>query len=70
MEKSINKEMADDDFEKRKVYEQPLCVDVDAELKMRFQVWCLQHRHSMKEMFRVMLERFLAEQEEKEAKKK
>ena len=57
--------MADDDFEKRKVYEQPLTIDIDAELKVNFQIWCLQHNRSMKEIVRMLLEQFLLIEQKK-----
>lgn len=69
MERRINKQIADDDFEKRKTYEQPLTVDLDGELKTEFQIWCLQHGRSMKEIIRLLLTQFLAEQKEKKVKK-
>jgi hypothetical protein len=45
--------------------EEPLCIDIDSDLKLRLQIWCVKHRSSMKAVIGILLKRFMIEQREK-----
>jgi hypothetical protein len=49
--------------------EVPLCVDIKESVKMKFQIYCIQHRTAMKEIITKLIETFLAEEEKKEKRK-
>jgi len=51
-------------------YEQRLVVMIPAKTKVDLQVWCLQHGIHLKDIVRILIERFLKEQKSKEVKQK
>jgi len=51
---------------KNRVREEPLCIDVEESLKIKFQVFCVRHQISMKAVVGKLLKKFLEEQHEKE----
>jgi hypothetical protein len=55
--------------EKQRRREEPLCIDIDNELKTNLRVWCVEHRYTMKEIIGILLKRFMDEEKKKEMEK-
>lgn len=57
--------------EKPRRREEPLCIDIDSELKTSLRVWCVERNYTMKEIIGILLKRFMSmsEEEKKEMEK-